>query len=122
MIVFCKRIVQLLAIASLVGCAATEKVNVAETLAPLPPDCQPITYRDTNPPPAGYRVVGQVKYGDSGFSVSCGKDTVTERLRQQACNAGANGIRVTKEKGLDLWSSCYRVEAELISVPGEGSR
>ena len=105
-----------IAILSLAACAATEKVKVAETMPPLPADCQPVVYRSGDTLPARYKVLGEISYGDSGMSVSCGRDTVTERLRQQACKAGANGIRINKEKTMDLWSSCYRVDAELLSV------
>ena len=99
------------------GCSSSEKITMTETMAPLPADCQPVFYRPANPPPAGYKVLGQIKYGDTGFSVSCGQETVREKLRQQACKAGANGVYLKKEKGFDLISSCYRVEAELLSVP-----
>lgn len=113
-----KQTVLIIVAVSLTACTATEKVNVENALPALPEDCQPAVYRAGDVLPATFRVVGDVAYGDSGFSVACGRETVTERLRQQACKAGANGIRIKKEKGLDLWSSCYRVEAELFSVPG----
>jgi hypothetical protein len=116
------RLALFLAAASLAGCAATEKINVAKALPPLPPACKPVIYSDNNSPPAGYKVVGLVEYGDSGLSVECSKDMVMERMRQQACKAGANGILVKKVKGPGLeLSTCYRVEAELISIPGARS-
>lgn len=112
------RCLVLIVVISVTGCTATEKVKMAETVPPLPADCQPVVYRPGDATPTNFKVLGQVSYGDSGFSVSCGRETVTERLRQQACKAGANGIRIKEEKGMDLWSSCYRVDAELLSLGG----
>lgn len=57
--------------------------------------------------------VGEVKLGDTGFSVVCNENDAIELLKKEACSVGANLVIITDEKRPDLISSCYRCKAIL---------
>ena len=59
-------------------------------------------------------VLGEIKAGDSGFSVTCGETHVLNIFRQEACALGADLINITSEHRLDIASSCYRARAEFL--------
>lgn len=59
-------------------------------------------------------VVGSIKAGDTGVSIECGKGYVIGVFRQEACSLGADLVNITYERGLDIWSSCYRAKAEFL--------
>jgi hypothetical protein len=56
--------------------------------------------------------IGEVKLGDSGFSVACSEEHAINILRGEACAINADLIIITEENRPDLWSSCYRCRAE----------
>jgi hypothetical protein len=57
-------------------------------------------------------MIGEVKLGDSGFSVACSEEHAINILRGEACAINADLIIITEENRPDLWSSCYRCRAE----------
>ena len=61
-------------------------------------------------------ILGSIKAGDTGFSLECGKGYVLGIFRQEACALGADLINITYERGLDLWSSCYRAKADFLRL------
>ena len=61
-------------------------------------------------------ILGSIKSGDTGFSLECGKGYVLGIFRQEACALGADLINITYERGLDLWSSCYRAKADFLRL------
>lgn len=96
------------------GCASSKKIEISTKREALSADCQPRFFLPADKTPISYEKLGTLKFGDTGFSVSCGRDQVRESMRIEACKAGANGIFLVTEKNPDLWSTCYRVTAELI--------
>jgi hypothetical protein len=56
--------------------------------------------------------IGEVKLGDSGFSVACSEEHAINILIGEACAINADLIIITEENRPDLWSSCYRCRAE----------
>lgn len=56
--------------------------------------------------------IGEIKLGDSGFSVSCSEIQAIEILKNEACAMNANMINITEENRPDALSSCYRCKAE----------
>lgn len=56
--------------------------------------------------------IGEIKLGDTGFSVSCSEAHAIEILKNEACAIHADLINITEENRPDLWSSCYRCKAE----------
>lgn len=56
--------------------------------------------------------IGEIKLGDSGFSVNCSEITALEILNKEACSLNADLIIIKEETRPDLWSSCYRCRAD----------
>jgi len=56
--------------------------------------------------------IGEIKLGESGFSVSCSEAHALEILKKEACALQADVVNITEESRPDLWSSCYRCRAE----------
>ena len=98
------------------ACASSENLQVASARPALPEDCKVRVYSPGEDRPGDYEVLGTVKFGDAGFSVSCGEDAIREAMRVEACRVGANGIIVIKEKFPSLASTCYRATADLVYV------
>lgn len=59
--------------------------------------------------------IGNVKVGESGFTVSCGYDKMILECKKEAMKVGANIVKLTKVKNPNWWSTCYRIEAKLYS-------
>lgn len=56
--------------------------------------------------------VGEVKLGETGFSVACSEKHAIKILKGEACAINADLIIITEEKRADFWSSCYRGRAK----------
>ena len=56
--------------------------------------------------------LGSIKLGESGFSTACSEEHAIEILKNEACGIQADFIHITFENRPDLWSSCYRCEAD----------
>jgi hypothetical protein len=64
--------------------------------------------------------LGEVKVGDSGFTVNCSFETVLEEAKLAARKAGGNVIRITEHKlPSPLISSCHRITARILRVESE---
>lgn len=59
-------------------------------------------------------VLGSIKAGDTGVSFECGEGYVLGIFRQEACALGADLVNITYERGIDIWSSCYRAKADFL--------
>jgi hypothetical protein len=55
--------------------------------------------------------IGDIKIGESGFSVTCSEEHAINILKGEACAINADLIIITEENRPDLWSSCYRCSA-----------
>jgi len=55
--------------------------------------------------------IGEIKLGESGFSVVCSEEHAINILKGEACAIKADLIVITEETRPDLWSSCYRCRA-----------
>ena len=62
--------------------------------------------------------VGEIKLGETGFSVACSEGHAIEILKNEGCALNANLIIITEETRPDLMSSCYRCKAEFYQVNG----
>ena len=86
-------------------------------------DCEVIIKKD----PSYYNPkavkVGEIKIGETGFSVSCSEEQAIEILKNEACVLQADLIIIKHENRPDFWSTCYRCQADFykysISIPSE---
>jgi hypothetical protein len=60
--------------------------------------------------------LGVVEVTDGGFAISCTEADVLRIVHGEVCSQGGNAALIMNEKQPDLWSSCYRVKAELLKV------
>lgn len=60
--------------------------------------------------------VGEIKLGESGFSVNCSEADAIQILKNEGCALNADVINITEEKRGDVWSSCYRCRAEFYKL------
>jgi hypothetical protein len=68
--------------------------------------------------PVGSKMLGSVKIGDN-MRLRCGYDRTLEAVKSEARKKGGNAIKITDVKKPDLWSSCYRIKADVYFVPSE---
>lgn len=62
--------------------------------------------------------VGEIKLGDSGFSVACSEAHALEILRKEGCALNANIVNIVEETRPDFLSSCYRCRAVFYKFKG----
>ncbi len=75
------------------------------------PDCE-IVIKKQMSIPTYLQKVGEIRVGESGFSIGCNEANALEILRQEGCSLNATIININEEYRPDLWSSCYRCKAE----------
>lgn len=67
--------------------------------------------------PASAKVIGTFKLGDNGFKTDCQYQRVIEKAKEKAAKAGGNAIKITELKEPDMWSGCYRIKGEILTIP-----
>jgi len=73
--------------------------------------CDVIIKKYTSIPDSIATKLGEIKLGESGFSVVCSEAHAINIMKDEACAIGADIIIITNEVRPDLWSSCYRCSA-----------
>jgi TonB family protein len=74
------------------------------------------------PRPANPKVIGSVKVTDHGSSIHCTYPEVLALAKAATMKAGGNAIKIQSHKVPDWYSTCHRIEAEmllLISPPDQ---
>ncbi len=66
--------------------------------------------------PATAKTIGQFKIGDKGFTTDCQYQRVIEKAQEKARKAGGNAIQLTEVKEPDIWSTCYRIKGNILSI------
>ena len=67
--------------------------------------------------PDNSEYLGEVKIGDSGFSVNCGYDVVIDQAKLEARKVGGNAIKIIEHKPpTAMGSSCHRITARILKV------
>lgn len=61
--------------------------------------------------------LGSAKVRDGGFTFECAESDALAALQSEACGLGANLAVITWRKGPDIWSNCFRADAELRKAP-----
>ena len=60
--------------------------------------------------------LGEVKIGDSGFSINCGYDVVIDQAKLEARKVGGNAIKIIKHNRPDIISSCHRITVRVLRL------
>lgn len=91
----------------------TELVKVATPL-PINQDVAVIDLDEEIP--ANGEVIGEVNIDDAGLTTNCSYDYVVELAKVEARKAGGNALKITRHITPDLYSSCHRISASIISI------
>lgn len=99
----------------LTGCSATLKTKlVNKNYQPLPETTKVFVLESAYNVPFQSELIGDIKIGDSGFSVDCGYDKMISEAKNLARKAGANIIKITEINEPNFFaSSCYRMRAKI---------
>jgi len=105
------------------GCSSTvSKKLVSTNRQPLPNGIKMFVLNEFDPEPLDAVFIGEIKIGDSGFTINCDYKTVVEHAKTAARNAGANIIKITEIiKPNFLESTCYQLKAKIYSSDSEES-
>lgn len=63
--------------------------------------------------PAGAQMLGNIKVTDKGFKIKCSYEQTIAEAKEKARKKGANLIKITELKTPDVWSTCYRLWADI---------
>lgn len=64
-------------------------------------------------PPVNAKHLGSIKILDGGFKINCGYERTMDQAREKASKLGGNIVKITELKKPDLWSTCYRLWADV---------
>ena len=98
------------------SCAVQTDVNVfSQPKGSKPLGCPLEIYRNSNQITKEYEIIASINLEDSGFSVACGRGKAMTIIRDEACAVGGDAVLITNERGPDIFSSCYRANATILS-------
>ncbi|MDP5028775.1 MAG: hypothetical protein NWQ14_11170 [Flavobacterium sp.] len=104
----------------LISCGASIKSNFNEQLKPLTIEDKVAFLDLQNQVPEGAKKIGNVKFGDTGFSTDCDFNTNLISARKLARANGANIVKVIEKKEPSiLGSSCYRIKVNFYFYNGD---
>ena len=97
----------------MIGCSHTIRREYSiSNLSGIPKEnCHVEFYMEMPADNTTFEIVGRIKLGDSGFSMTCSEADALAILRKEACTLGADIVNITEESRPDFWSSCYRADA-----------
>lgn len=98
------------------ACAPKLKSNLNQSFTPLSQNALVVVLDITDDQIIASKNIGELKAVDNGFSENCTYYETVENLKRLARAAGANLIRITKQKNPDKWSTCHRLWAEAFKV------
>ncbi len=75
-----------------------------------------VVYELNDAPPANAKKISNIKIGDGGFKFNCGYAQTVEQAKEKARWVGGNLIKITEIRKPDMWSSCYRLHADVYVV------
>lgn len=73
--------------------------------------CNVIIKKDTVINDTNVTKLGEIKLGDTGFSMVCNEPQAIAILKNEACALGADLVVITEEQRPNIASSCYRCTA-----------
>lgn len=98
------------------SCAPKVTTSISKTQATTNYNEDIVVYSVSDPFPENCEVLGTVKIGDSGFTMKCNLEIVTNLAKIEARKAGGNAVKITEHKTPDLISTCHRINASILKV------
>lgn len=104
----------------LISCGASMKSNFTSQLKPLTIEDKVAFLDIQNSVPENAKLLGNAKFGDSGFSTDCDFNTNLISARKLARTNGANIVKIIEKKEPSLLgSSCYRIKVDFYFYEGD---
>jgi hypothetical protein len=66
--------------------------------------------------PDDAEILGELKIGDTGFSVDCNYEIVIMLAKTEARKVGGNAIKITYHAFPDFVSTCHRIQAKILKI------
>ncbi|MEN8204037.1 MAG: hypothetical protein ABFS28_15675 [Bacteroidota bacterium] len=99
------------------SCSPTVTTSLSQNYPPLDYDQEVMVFHLDQNQPKQAVVLGEVKIGDSGFSINCGYPVVLKKAKLEARKLGGNAIKIIKHKlPHPLGSTCHRITAIILRV------
>ena len=112
----------LLAVILAVGCSPKITSSLSSRYQALSPDAEVVVLGLNDPQPENAEFLGQVRIGDSGFTMKDGKyEDVLRLAKEQARKAGGNVLKIIEHKTPDIMSSIHRIKADVFKVDDASS-
>ena len=104
------------------ACAPSLKATVyKEDLPSRPVGCELEIFGEYDTIRRKTEVLAIISVGETGFSIGCGADVMMELIRDNACKAGADAVRVYDIQEPDFLGTCWRAQAILIAYLADAS-
>jgi len=105
------------------SCSPKISTNITTNYNPLDSKEEVVILGINKEVPKNAEILGQVKIGDTGFSIKCDYDIVIEKAKTEARKVGGNAIKILKHKTPSfLGSSCHRITARILQVDSVKSK
>jgi len=110
-----KKLLALLLLFGIVGCATKTQLNVySQPEGSKPIGCDLEIYRDPSYIKKSFEIIASISVDDTGFTLNCGLEETMKTIRDNACEVGADAVLITNEESPDIWSTCYRADATML--------
>jgi hypothetical protein len=93
-----------------------ERSEAAFDFAPKPADSEVRVLEADEAVPPNELLIARMKVRDTGTTVDCGYENVLAQALAKAREIGGDLVQLTQVHPPDLWSSCYRLDADVYAV------
>lgn len=113
-----KKIIPTIALLCLLAssCAPRAAIRLVGSREPVAQD-EPVAVYELSMPlysEEELQFLGSVRIDDEGFTVNCRYAQVLALAVDAARKMGGNVVKITNHKYPDLWSTCHRIEADVL--------
>ncbi len=99
------------------SCSPRIRTTIISQHAPLDYEANVAVIELNENIPLDAEIIGQVRIGDSGFSVNCDYATALASAKLEARKVGGNAIKITEHKlPSAMGSTCHRIKAQILKV------
>ncbi len=100
-------------------CSCTHRVSttINKTYPPLDYREKVVVLDITREEPENAEMLGEIKLGDTGFSIKCGYDLAIEKAKMEARKSGGNVVKIIDHRPPSAFgSTCHRITAKILRV------
>ncbi len=99
------------------SCSPKISTNINNSYSPLDYKKEVIVLGTSQEVPKNAEVLGQIKIGDTGFSINCDYDNVINKAKIEARKVGGNAIKIIRHKTPSPFvSTCHRITVRILKI------